>query len=99
MLDPDTTRVCYIWSEELQQVSDQLPANLGRSSRVHSLIRALDLIIDDRPYENITPQAGSQPTGPSRKAFVVEPDDSLATEEWLKRYHDDAYVGPCSFFE
>ena len=37
-------RVAYIWSQELQDVSDQLPANIGRSSMVHGLIRALNYL-------------------------------------------------------
>lgn len=35
--------VAYIWSQGLQDVADALPANLGRSSTVHGLIRALQL--------------------------------------------------------
>jgi len=34
----------YIWSPALQAAADALPANKGRSSRVHSLIRALGLV-------------------------------------------------------
>lgn len=37
-------RVAYVWSEQLQALSDDLPANLGRSSLVHGLIRALGLL-------------------------------------------------------
>jgi hypothetical protein len=36
--------VAYIWSPQLQSAADALPANLGRSSRVHALIRALGLV-------------------------------------------------------
>lgn len=38
------SRVSYIWSEELQAVSDQLPSNIGRSSVVHDLIDAFGLL-------------------------------------------------------
>lgn len=41
------TMVSYIWSEELQRISDQLPSNLGRSSLVHDLHRALGLLDDE----------------------------------------------------
>lgn len=41
MHEPDTP--CYIWSSHLQTVSDQLPANLGRSSLIHDLHRATGL--------------------------------------------------------
>jgi hypothetical protein len=38
--------VKYVWSKLLQDVCDQLPANLGRSSMVHDLIRAFGLLRD-----------------------------------------------------
>ncbi|WVQ82090.1 hypothetical protein IAT38_004218 [Cryptococcus sp. DSM 104549] len=37
-------RVAYIWSPELQHVSDDLPSNVGRSSMVHGLIQSLKLL-------------------------------------------------------
>ncbi|CAK9781091.1 Arginase/deacetylase [Cutaneotrichosporon oleaginosum] len=36
--------VAYIWSPELQRAADELPANVGRSSLVHGLVRALGLL-------------------------------------------------------
>ena len=39
--------ISYIWSEPLQRVSDQLPSNLGRSSLVHDLHRAIGLLDDE----------------------------------------------------
>ncbi|GMK55280.1 hypothetical protein CspeluHIS016_0203360 [Cutaneotrichosporon spelunceum] len=38
------TSVAYIWSAALQRAADELPANVGRSSLVHGLIRALGLL-------------------------------------------------------
>ncbi|BEJ16308.1 hypothetical protein CspHIS471_0509130 [Cutaneotrichosporon sp. HIS471] len=42
--------VAYIWSAELQRAADQLPANVGRSSLVHGLVRALGLL--DNPSDH-----------------------------------------------
>ena len=39
--------VSYIWSAELQQLSDRLPSNLGRSSLIHGLHRATGLLYND----------------------------------------------------
>lgn len=36
--------VAYVWSQEQQSIADQLPANVGRSSVVHSLVRSLGLL-------------------------------------------------------
>jgi hypothetical protein len=46
MLSPER-RVAYVWSEELQRTADLLPANIGRSSRVHGLVKAFDLLSED----------------------------------------------------
>ncbi|KAK8864566.1 hypothetical protein IAR55_001816 [Kwoniella newhampshirensis] len=39
-----TRRVAYIWSKELQDVADDLPSNVGRSSMVHGLVESLGLL-------------------------------------------------------
>ncbi|KAL7421968.1 hypothetical protein Q5752_003740 [Cryptotrichosporon argae] len=44
MTSPPSAQVAYIWSRELQRVADELPANVGRSSIVHDLVRALGLL-------------------------------------------------------
>lgn len=36
--------VAYLWSPQLQRAADGLPANTGRSSLVHGLIRSLGLL-------------------------------------------------------
>jgi len=40
-------RISYIWSKELQTAADQLPSNIGRSSVVHDLVGAFDLLNHD----------------------------------------------------
>lgn len=40
-------KVAYIWSQGLQDVCDDLPANPGRSSLVHGLIQALGSLEND----------------------------------------------------
>lgn len=40
----DRHPIQYVWSRKLQVYSDQLPANQGRSSLVHSLHRAIGLL-------------------------------------------------------
>lgn len=45
-------RVAYIWSQSLQDAADQLPANVGRSSRVHGLIAALGLLHREEPKQD-----------------------------------------------
>lgn len=47
MTGPDLP-VAYVWSPTLQDVADALPANVGRSSTVHGLIRALHLADFDK---------------------------------------------------
>ena len=37
-------RVAYIWSPALQDACDQLPSNLNRSTAIHDLHRAYDLL-------------------------------------------------------
>ena len=39
-----SARVAYVWSQEMQDVAGDLPANIGRSSLVHGLVNALDLL-------------------------------------------------------
>ena len=84
---PSPLRTRYIWSQALQDASDQLPANLGRSSLVHGLIQALSLLESNHPDD---PSASED----SWRAVVVPPDMTLGTEACLRRYHDAAYVGP-----
>ena len=38
--------VSYIWSQQLEDVANDLPSNIGRSSVVHSLVRELGLLDD-----------------------------------------------------
>lgn len=80
-------RVSYIWSEELQAIADKLPANIGRSSRVHSLIRALGLVQGQSTEED------EEDHGKTGKAAIVAPDISLGEPEQLRKYHDARYVG------
>lgn len=47
----DMRHVAYLWSEELQRVADELPANQGRSRLVHGLIHALGLVDLDSVQE------------------------------------------------
>ncbi|WVR06889.1 hypothetical protein IAU60_003925 [Kwoniella sp. DSM 27419] len=54
-------RIAYIWSEELQEVADDLPSNVGRSSVVHGLIRALDLVEECDEISISRKAAGRQP--------------------------------------
>ncbi|WRT66529.1 uncharacterized protein IL334_003488 [Kwoniella shivajii] len=83
-------RVSYIWSQELQDVSDDLPSNIGRSSMVHGLIRALDLL--DIEATSVDGNDDLENGECSRKATVVAPDESLGMEDCLLKYHDKAYV-------
>nr|XP_031863426.1 uncharacterized protein CI109_001302 [Kwoniella shandongensis]KAA5530498.1 hypothetical protein CI109_001302 [Kwoniella shandongensis] len=39
-----SSRVAYIWSQDLQDVADDLPSNVGRSSMAHGLIDSLGLL-------------------------------------------------------
>ena len=43
--------MAYVWSQELQDVADDLPANQGRSSMVHGLMQVLDLLQEQRADE------------------------------------------------
>ena len=65
----DPKRVAYIWSQELQDVADDLPANHGRSSMVHGLIQVLDLL------ERGQAQEAHQP-GPNRSEEAHDDDDN-----------------------
>ncbi|GAA6042077.1 hypothetical protein JCM8097_004097 [Rhodosporidiobolus ruineniae] len=72
-------RVAYIHSEELVNAADDLPANEGRASLVHSLISSFDLLDD-----------GDFSTGDEARAKVVEPVE--ASREDLCSFHDLRYV-------
>jgi hypothetical protein len=99
----DHRRVAYVWSEELQNAADELPSNIGRSSVVHGLIQALDLLHDDQYRDDSFsgPQGGHKrrrspgldPSSGRRKAWVIPPDHQLGSRDSLKRYHDENYVG------
>ncbi|KAL1411465.1 hypothetical protein Q8F55_002421 [Vanrija albida] len=67
----------YLWSPALEAAADELPANRGRSSTVHALIRALGLVSDD---------------GGPGTARVVAPDPALGSASELARYHARGYV-------
>ncbi len=59
------TSVAYIWSAELQRAADRLPANVGRSSLVHGLVRALGLLEnapDDGEKEGAVGEGGNDET-------------------------------------
>jgi hypothetical protein len=105
-------RVRYIWSQEFQDVSDQLPADPGRSSLVHVLIQTLNLLeteqnsltgdksenhVLDPISDDIETTTESSRLASSTRAVVVPPDPSLATGFSLRKYHDAAYVGSCSY--
>ncbi|KAK4683692.1 hypothetical protein P7C73_g6540, partial [Tremellales sp. Uapishka_1] len=72
--------VAYIWSQPLQEVADQLPANPDRSSVVHGLHRALGLLHDPTSDDEL------------ERAVIVAPDAQLASPAELRRYHDARYV-------
>jgi hypothetical protein len=91
-----TPRVCYISSEEARSCADLLPSNRGRSSVVHSLIEALDLLDDEDLEDSDGDQSDhlSESESTSRSALnrarAVAP--VLATRNDLCRFHDKAYV-------
>jgi len=101
-------RVAYIWSEELQIAADQLPSNLERSTVVHTLITALDLLQvegqdrssthDNTQEDQAGTVADDGSSGHLPRAKVVRPDARLGSEENLKRYHDAKYVGSSAQF-
>ena len=99
-------QVAYIWSQELQDVADCLPANAGRSSLVHGLIYALELL--DTSHDPVSADFEGRSASPTlsdhvntangahhagSRALVVPPNPALAIKASLLRYHDAAYVG------
>jgi len=93
-------RVRYIWSQEFQDVSDQLPADPGRSSLVHVLIQTLNLLeteqnsltgdksenhVLDPISDDIETTTESSRLASSTRAVVVPPDPSLATGFSLRK--------------
>ncbi|WWC62139.1 uncharacterized protein I303_104730 [Kwoniella dejecticola CBS 10117] len=87
MASASAPRVSYIWSQELQDVSDDLPSNIGRSSMVHGLIRALDLL------ERESSSSSQSDDGPAfNRASIVAPDEHLGTEDCMLKYHDKDYI-------
>jgi histone deacetylase 1/2/histone deacetylase 8 len=96
--------VAYIWSQELQDAADRLPANLGRSSMVHELVKSFDLLqvnpgspSTDESVENKPPSDKESDVGEvtksAERAIIVSPDLELGSAEALQRYHDADYVG------
>ncbi|ODO04829.1 hypothetical protein I350_05439 [Cryptococcus amylolentus CBS 6273] len=96
-------RVAYIWSAELERVSNDLPSNVGRSSMVHDLIRSLGLLDSELGYE--TEENHDDDEEESREipdtdnsgwirpmARIIPPDPSLGTKACLLRYHDKGYL-------
>jgi hypothetical protein len=81
--------VAYVWSPQLEAAANELPANKGRSSRVHGLIRALGLVrLPGSTFEE------AREWEPAR---IVPPNPKLSTEAELRRYHDPRYVGELIF--
>ena len=96
-------RVVYVSSADTRSYADLLPSNRGRSSIVHSLIEALDLlqdyVIEDQddvvPHSRIPlEQNGTRTEMPINLARVVQPIP--ATRSDLSRFHDRHYVRICS---
>lgn len=91
---PSPPRVVYITSPEQRSYADLLPSNQGRSSIVHSLIEALDLL-DYAENDECTssPEDGAEKeehVPKLNRARVLEPFP--ATRADLCRFHDKAYV-------
>ncbi|ORY32851.1 histone deacetylase 8 [Naematelia encephala] len=80
-------RVQYVWSTALQAAADQLPANIGRSSIVHDLVFALDLVENAVQPDQHLGSRDRQPRG-----RVICPDLIYASFASLEKYHDKAYV-------
>lgn len=97
-------RVVYVSSANTRSYADLLPSNKGRSSIVHSLIEALDLLRDDGIEEdqddnvlhgrNAIEQDVTNAEMPINLARVVQPIP--ATRSDLSRFHDRHYVRTCS---
>lgn len=96
-------RVVYISSAEGRSYADLLPSNIGRSSIVHSLIEALDLLQEENVEEDDGDDVDEKLQGASEihtedapsaaniiRARVLEP--LPATRSDLCRFHDKAYV-------
>lgn len=96
---PSPPRVVYITSSEQRSYADLLPSNKGRSSIVHSLIEALDLLNYDEDDERLSSpedDAEKEEHVPKlNRARVLEPVP--ATRADLCRFHDKAYVSSYSF--
>jgi hypothetical protein len=84
-------RVAYVYSYELERLGNIGTHPAGRSNRVHSLAKSLDLFdtsdeaSDDKP--DLRPEEKVVPS----KATVVVP--RLATDVDLRRYHSKEFVG------
>ncbi|ORX35728.1 hypothetical protein BD324DRAFT_73851 [Kockovaella imperatae] len=74
------SRTAYIWSTELQTVADQLPANVGRSSMVHGLIHALDLL-EDRHHDGARSGAQQNAEQIDADAEVEQDEDEYEDQE------------------
>ena len=86
---PPPRKVSYITSAELTAVSDLLPSNLSRASRVHSLVSAFGLLqVGEDDGVAIGEALGSK--GERNRAKVVEPEK--ATQGMLTRYHDKGFI-------
>ena len=83
-------RVVYVSSEASRAAADLLPSNIGRSSLVHSLIDAFDLLQTD-PNEQSEDTVPSEDVPKSTKARVLAPVS--ATKRDLTRFHDEELVG------
>lgn len=81
-------RVAYVWSQQLEDVSSELPSNVGRSRQIHDLVRALHLLrqVDDEEEDVSDGGTLAQP-----RARVISPVQ--ATRRDLAQAHDLDYIG------
>lgn len=89
MSDSPDIPVAYIWSPPLQDVADALPANRGRSSTVHGLIRALQLADFDQAADDKDKEGGehgegvngnSEDASVTRFGIVIPAKDKIEAE-------------------
>lgn len=74
----------YLWSPQLQRAADGLPANTGRSSLVHGLIRALGLLENEEGLE----KRREENMGMMAREGHVEEGDGVGTNGGEDSNHD-----------
>jgi len=75
-------RVSYIWSQDAQDVADCLPANIGRSSVVHGLIQAFELLEQTSSKLNGSSETAKTATSrPKPNGTSLDPPYSSSTAE------------------